>query len=334
MSAHEDLDRLLPAPGDPELPRDRHVLLREHLMREITDQNPPATAVGVRRPVRRLLITAGSLSAVAALVTALAVNGHPATSTPSAVPPAARTASPAAGDTTPTTATALLDRVAEVADAQPAVTVRSGQFIYIDSKVAFSSFDEGSGGAPTLAPVHQRQIWLSADSSKPGELVENGRTTPIDPLGNGQTDLSSYAYVSRLPTDPQALLKLIQAQTKGSGTGPDAEAFTRIGDLLREQLLPPQLSAALYRAAELIPGVVLVPDSVDAAGRHGIAVARVDTGNGERSEWIFDSRTYAYLGERDVQATQPSGSDVKPGTVLGISAVLSRSVVDQVGQTG
>jgi hypothetical protein len=89
--------------------------------------------------------------------------------------------------------------------------------------------------------------------------------------------------------------------------------------------------AAIYRAAALIPGVVEVPDSVDASGRHGVAVARVDPTDGVRTEWIFDKKTLSYLGEREVQVTDTK--EIKPGTVLGYTAVITRAVVDQAGRT-
>ncbi|MFC8263926.1 hypothetical protein ACFUNF_41605 [Streptomyces sp. NPDC057291] len=38
----------------------------------------------------------------------------------------------------------------------------------------------------------------------------------------------------------------------------------------------------------------------DAAGREGIALAHVDQQSGDRTEWIFDRKTYAYLGSRGV----------------------------------
>jgi len=127
------------------------------------------------------------------------------------------------------------------------------------------------------------------------------------------------------------LLKMIYKQTEGQGTGPDQEAFTTIGDMLRETIAPPALSAALYRAAAKIPGVVQIDDSVDAAGRHGVGVAHEDPVNGVRDEWIFDRTTLGFLGERTV-ATRDQDGGVKAGAVIGRSAVLTRAIVDRVKQ--
>lgn len=75
-----------------------------------------------------------------------------------------------------------------------------------------------------------------------------------------------------------------------------------------------------------IPGVVVVDHAKDAAGREGIALAHVDQQNGYRTEWIFDRKTYAYLGSRDLQVKQVGA--IKPGTVLECTAVPERAVVD------
>lgn len=119
------------------------------------------------------------------------------------------------------------------------------------------------------------------------------------------------------------------------GNSPDQEAFTTIGDLLGESYPPAGLYAALFRTAAKIPGVVVVNDAVDAVGRPGVAVARLDETSGQREEWIFDKKTHVFLGERSVQVKGASGDDglIKPGTVVFTSAVVNRAVVDGVRQT-
>jgi hypothetical protein len=55
-------------------------------------------------------------------------------------------------------------------------------------------------------------------------------------------------------------------------------------------------------------------------------VAVVDASSGTRITWIFDKKSLDYLGESEVL--------VKGGTVLFESAVLSRAIVDKIGQIG
>jgi hypothetical protein len=131
----------------------------------------------------------------------------------------------------------------------------------------------------------------------------------------------SYRFLQSLPTDPPALLSLIEQQMRGQQPRPE-EAFTTIGDLLHEAIAPPRVSAALYRAAALIPGVTVVADATDAIGRHGVAVAL--TYQGVRSEWIFSKRTLIYLGERDIK--------IADGSTTGMSAILQRAFVNHAGQ--
>ncbi|MEV5173665.1 hypothetical protein AB0L10_21835 [Streptomyces flaveolus] len=76
--------------------------------------------------------------------------------------------------------------------------------------------------------------------------------------------------------------------------------------------------------------MTVVPDAVDAAGRHGVAIARKDPDNPTRDEWIFDRRTHEFLGERSVATEDYPG--VKKGQVTSDTAVLRRAVVDRAGQ--
>lgn len=174
-----------------------------------------------------------------------------------------------------------------------------------------------------------------ADLCRPGVAIENGKRFSIsdkptpDMAANGvhltcpyQGSINdpSYRLLQSLPTDPRTLLNLIYKQTAGAGQSPDQEAFTTIGDLLRESIAPPEVSAALFRAAALIPGVTVVPSAVDAAGRPGIAVSF--SSNGEQSEWIFDKQTLQMLGELDFVH----------GTLTSKSAIITRAFVDHPGQ--
>ncbi len=322
-AARAELGRLLPAPGDPELPRDRHLLLKEHLLREIQSSEgvdvPTVTtagagagngaAAGLRRPGRRFALSAGALAAVGAVAAVVVLGGHAA--------PGASGGVDASGHQQAVT---LLGQIAAAADTKPLTTVRGDQFVYIDSKDSAGASD----------PLHDRKVWLSVDGKRAGLLQEPPTSSNLSLDANTRPDVNAptYDYLAGLPTNPTQLLNLIYAQTKGEGRshGPDVEAFTTIGDLVRESIAPPQLTAALYRAAALIPGVVEVPDAVDAAGRHGVAVALVDASDGDRMTWIFDKKSLDFLGESEVV--------VKTGAVRFESAVMARAIVDKAGQVG
>ncbi|WP_435845812.1 hypothetical protein [Streptomyces exfoliatus] len=78
-----------------------------------------------------------------------------------------------------------------------------------------------------------------------------------------------------------------------------------------------------------IPGVTVVDDAVDAAGRHGVAVAR--THAGERTEWIFDKNTLEFLGERGVMVEDTAWA--KAGQITATTAVLNRGISDEPGES-
>ena len=192
----------------------------------------------------------------------------------------AQLADPNAG--TPEGATALLDRIALVAATEPAGPVRPDQFIYIESQVADTyEAHNADTGETTLRrePLHRRQVWLSPDGRR-GWLIDSVNDPDGITLDSDEGHFAAYDRLVTLPTDPDALLEWIYTETQGQGNHPDHQAFTAIGDLIGEQYPPAELSAALYRAAAKIPGVLLVDDATDAIGRSGVAVARVEEGTG------------------------------------------------------
>lgn len=178
--------------------------------------------------------------------------------------------------------------------------------------------------------------WLidpAVNRSSGGEtlsLPDEQGNTPVGGLNH-----PTYDYLTTLTTDPDQLLATIYKETKGHGNSPDQEAFTTIGDLLVESYPPADLYPALFKTAAKIPGVVVVQDAVDAVGRHGIAVARLDETSGQREEWIFDEKTHGFLGERSVQVKRNTGTDalITPGTVTFTSAIVKRAIVDGIKQT-
>ncbi|MGW3423572.1 CU044_5270 family protein [Streptomyces phaeochromogenes] len=240
----------------------------------------------------------------------------------------------------------LLDQISLAAAEGEHPTVKPGQYIYIESVLA-DTFLKTVDDKTSLASheLHRRQMWESPDGVK-GWLIDpavndspEGETLSLpDEQGNtpkAHLGSPSYDYLVKLTKDPDELLAKIYKETKGQGNTPDQQAFATIGDLLAESYPPAELYPALFEAAAKIPGVVVVDDAVDATGRHGVAVARLDDTSGAREEWIFDKKTHVYLGTRTVQVKQLKGEDalIKPGTVTFTMAIKNRAVVDGMKQT-
>ncbi|MEU9344453.1 CU044_5270 family protein [Streptomyces sp. NPDC048278] len=305
-------------PHEHDLPPARHRLLKEHLMTEIrreerverVERQEREEPQRCRRWLRPALVAA-AVAAVAAIAVTVAVPSGDA-----AQPQASREA------------TALLGHIALAAEHEKAPAgVRDDQFVYIESRVAGLVYENGGPGR--LQPVHEREIWLSVDGTRKGLLEEDAPDNGHVVLGpkNKKADERADTYyrdLAKLPTGTGAmrdwLYRVSAGEVDAERPDRDAAAFTFFGDLIRESLMPPKASAALYRAAATIPGVEVVHGVKDLTGREGVAITR---GSGtERVQLIFDERTYAFLGEREY----------RDGTSAGGSAILRRAVVDKAGE--
>ena len=237
------------------------------------------------------------------------------------------------------TAAQFLNHAAAAAARQPALHVRDDQYMYIASEERWASTFATAGGGDgrtVVQPLHKREIWLPvSDICKPGLLRYSspGPARKINVAGyscpnRGDWGYPTYRFLQSLPTDPRTLLNMIYAATKGQGHGPNREAFATIGDMLREAVAPPDVSAALYRAAALIPGVRVIPHATDILGQSGIGVQFARSKSPApgvppyRPTWIFNPTTLQWIGETD---------GTVHGKLMG-SVVLKRAIVDQLGQ--
>ncbi|MGQ4487254.1 CU044_5270 family protein [Streptomyces sp. SAS_281] len=330
----EELARLLPAPAERDLPPGRHLHHKETLMQLIDQDGDRATARPRPRLLRpAVLLPAAGLALGGILFTTLAVTGRDQTP---------RTAATA---TAPRGATVLLDRIATVASKSDALEVADDQYVYVRT---LQTENEGAFGGPVkLGEPGEREVWMTQKAGpviNEGLIHQDGRYYPITvgvpdgekPVGYpAGLNRPTYTWLASLPTGPDALLRRLAAEitadqdardTPADERDPDQDAFEAIGELLRETLMPPKTAAALYKAAARIPGVSVDTDAVDAAGRHGIGVARDNERAGWRTVWIFDAKTLAYLGERTYLIRDTAMG--RKGTVTNTSAVLQRAVVD------
>jgi hypothetical protein len=129
------------------------------------------------------------------------------------------------------------------------------------------------------------------------------------------------------PTDADRMLTYLYQQGSGTKNPRDQGAFDAAGDLIREAYLSPASLSAVFAALARIPGVTVVGDVTDEAGRTGVAVALTEV-QGMRTELIFDRRSGAYLGERSVMVKDEGG--LKAGQVINATAVLKVAVVDSI----
>jgi hypothetical protein len=212
----------------------------------------------------------------------------------------------------------------------PAHTPRPDQFVYIESVVSY--------GDPPV--TKHRQLWSSVDGSRDGWLDvtsdDPGRQAGPPDLHNpvrwfctGGTECGTPAYLPNLPTDKDQM----RAYLAANGTG-EQNPLEYVGELIRDHYLPSPVLAALFEAAATIPGVVVVPDAVDAAGRRGVAVAKTTCGIG--SELIFNATTHEYLGDQDFRGPVTDTTAPCPPAltdpVLGATAQTKVAIVDRARQ--
>ncbi|MBK3566954.1 CU044_5270 family protein [Streptomyces sp. MBT62] len=318
----QELAELLPAPGRPVLSRDRHRVLREHLMQHITHEHDTVreqsatTGTAPGRPARRRLVLVAAPLALAAAVGLGVV----------AVDNARDGKDGTAAADGHQKAVQLLDRIALAAASRPTVTARDDQFIYTKSQgsaaelgVDFSSAAELAGHKGLFTPkpyngaVRQEQ-WDAVDGKADG--LRKG-VAVADPTQKMSMDMKGAGYLTfrqlqALPTDPDALLK------KFAGDASDVSAARRtevvvenLGAVVDEATLLPDLSAGIYRAMAKLPGVSVVDHVKDAAGREGVGLTFKNAPKGYA--WVFDSSSLVYRGTTD-------------------AALLGVGVTDQAGE--
>jgi hypothetical protein len=242
------------------------------------------------------------------------------------------------------TAAYVLNRAASTAASSTRPVPRPGQFIYVSSVTSYVSTEVGRSGDQSWLYRTRRQIWQSVDGRRAGllQIVDRGNVKlPWGPVPPANSDLpagwtplppascpgaaparGTYAFLASLPADPGRLRTWIYRHP-GGGNPADAQAWSDIGDMLREMLVPPKVAAALFRVAATIPGATVVPHAANAVGRAGVGVSR------SGAELIFDPKTYQLIGEGAV-LTRPVPGQGPAGTVVASTAQLREAVVGQL----
>ncbi|MEU0649769.1 CU044_5270 family protein [Streptomyces umbrinus] len=344
-----------------DFPPGRHRVLREHLMREITNETSDTsetdkaneTPSPVRPPFWRRPAFVAPVAA-AALSVAVVVGASVTRDAASDGPPSPHSApSDRPERRSSESAARLLERVAVAAGKLPS-GVEGDEFVYTKSDHYHWKMDpdktvsdcprtlEGHayGVQERWESVDGQHVGLSREHRSGGGVVER----PIAEQLPGKNTVNFYEQAEELPTDTDGMhrwLYGLDPGEKASGKRPaDVAAFKKAGALLTGNLLPTKTAAALYRAVSKIPGLIVLEGARDAAGRTGVAVAMdgvaaIGFGQGEsRSELIFDEKTLDYLGESTVNLAAPKDrcDALAAGDLVGSVAILERTVVDRKGE--
>jgi hypothetical protein len=244
-----------------------------------------------------------------------------------------------------------IELAAAYAAARPFTQPRPDQWAYIELKIVAPDLRHSGATSETV-----RKSWYRIDGTQIAIPNSSGRiditTHPEDEGRVGPKPALNphdYPTLAGMPADPQALLTFLR-----TGLEPVADPnldrsgslFGLIGYILRENVLPPNVTAALLRAAALIPGVTQVSGTVTVDGHPAIAVGRVD--GWARQDILLDPDTKEFLGSESVAVEdqpltteQPAGEPkqlilgpaAKKG---GVQYVITRgncTIVDAPGQT-
>jgi hypothetical protein len=250
----------------------------------------------------------------------------------------------------------ILRLAAVAAERQPVLTAGPSRFIYVKSVETAAVMTGDSNGRVTSVHLHTdlREIWNSASGTRNGLLRDQPRsgTAPGHPTGAWQATVlqgcrdgrlnpaagaavalsvgrcvPQPAYRTGLPSSGRAMFAYLYRNSHGQNP-PDVEAFITAGDLIRESYVRPAALAALFAAVAQMPGVSVADHAVNAIGQQGVAVQQTYRGISE--QLIFNPRTHAFIGERQVAVSASSGLSV--GTVLDSTATLRLAVVGRAGQ--
>lgn len=282
-----------------------------------TVRAPAKAAERARTKARKRRLTRGLVSSVP--VAGLAVGLVIAMSGPQA-PARQHTPKARVTQAAQLTVVQVLNRAAASALAQPAAVPRPDQFVY--SKAVYSA----QGATET---------WRSVDGARNGFVLSgdekvmlwgcsNGRQTVQPDPGSDlkrvtQSCIATPAYLAGMPTTASAMGSYL-AQTFGSSVRDAAVAQKVTQFVFNQDYLLPAQRAALYRFFVTIPGLKVVPRMRDYVGRPGVGISL--TTDGFTVIWIFDPKTFAYLG-----STELVGSKFTFG-----SAVLKTVIVNEAGQ--
>jgi hypothetical protein len=187
---------------------------------------------------------------------------------------------------TPLTADILADRAAAAPDpvADPA------RWVYRKSAVV---------SVPEMAREPEvTERWTTADGTAAAVYVDG----QLETTSSLEVPAISYASLRELPSDPAALAQLL-ADTpvhRDDDAWNPGHAFEMAVALLESYIVPPSVAASLYRALGQLPGIAVIADAADAAGRRGPAflLAGQPGGNQLLSVSAADCRFagYQFLG--------------------------------------
>jgi hypothetical protein len=240
------------------------------------------------------------------------------------------------GTRVPIASAAVLERAALAAERRPFTPPRADQWIYTEDRITSSD-----GGEPLV-----RRAWRRVDGTgtawidDAGKLrIERIRGSKRRPLRVAVGPLAGYETLAALPTDPDALLRWAYRQAKdvtGAGVTEHGDVYAIFSGMVRDNVLPPDLEAAIYRALKRVPGVTV--ETIDVGGRPVLVLGQTE--DWLREELLLDPETYAYVGATGTVVRDAIVDPAKAGNATGeiekghevVAERLVTAIVDEPGE--
>lgn len=283
------------------------------IISEPAQAQPPTTTVRLRVPrVAWRAVVAGATTAAIVAGVSLVLN--------------------VGGNRPSADAAEVLDHAATAAASRPFIPPRPDQWIYQRTRAV--AWPDGQGKGPGWDTTR----WTQASGN---QVIVETENLPVDRFQVPAFPPQSYATISTLPVDADALLRWIRTHRPQGDRTTDFEVLSEI--LRLDAVLPPKLEAAIFQAMKTLPQVTISKDVRDLNGKATIAVIGQTSGSvgGVRTndQVLLDPATYAYRGEQnvltaDLRARQKDGRTTitKSGAVDTASIVIQTAIVDKPGQ--
>jgi hypothetical protein len=317
-------------------PDTRYPAARDALLAEISGAAPRPSPRN-RRPILISGLLAGTVAAGAIVVAVTSGGEH---QTPPTYP---ATTAPPLRLVAVTSPMALAANAANVAQRTPIPAATQWVYVKMESTISHAP---PSGAMAQVPGSHQiRETWTRVDMQYLAS-IRHGKTVVTSTHGGMGTPIGwpaiSYSYLNSLPTDPDALLRLMRHNlTDPELAGPndgklsDNDVFDSAIALMENYtVLPARLNAALYGVLARLK-VVHLDRARDNAGRKVLSLFR--TQDGMKTAIFINPTSYAYAGQRRVMvADQTSHADdgtftLRRGELLNDEAILVSKIVNAPG---
>jgi hypothetical protein len=122
----------------------------------------------------------------------------------------------------------------------------------------------------------------------------------------------------------------------GAGITEHGDAYAILTGLLRSNVVPPDLEAAIFRGLKRVPNVTVEP--IEVRGRPALALGQTE--DWLREELLLDRETYTYLGQRSTITKNTRIDPAKAGNETGavrkgdrvVSERIATAIVDEPGE--